>query len=94
MNGQNDIDVQSFNPTFVEDGLGISGGQDEFPPYQEFDDTWKTRLMTDGGEADDEPSGQGCTPPGSPDTSKVYIRATHFVSGHWQCFWDETTTCP
>lgn len=36
---------------------------------------------------------QSCTPPDTPDTSKIYFRATHYVDGKWKCYWLDSTDC-
>jgi hypothetical protein len=33
-----------------------------------------------------------CAPPGG-DTTKIYIKATHYTGGQWTCYWLDTTTC-
>lgn len=81
-----------FHPSWISDGGGISGGEEREPNFDDYTD-WDTNARTEGIDDDyDQTSSGDCTPPGG-DTSKIYVKATHYVDGQWQCYWIDTTTC-
>jgi len=73
-----------------QDGHGITGPQrsvreDPVSPFpMNFTTDTFPKTFSDPQEK------ENCTPP-SPDTSKTYVRATHFVGGKWTCYWKECT---
>lgn len=82
-----------FNPSWMEDGGGIYGEQTE-PDFSN-NQVWDTNAWSrQNPDQDSSPNpAADCIPDGSPDTSKIYVRATHYVGGKWVCYWLETTTC-
>ena len=85
--------VDEFDPSWMGDGGGIQGEQTD-PDWSE-DAQWDTRATSEDNIIPEDFTGANgdCEPP-SGDTSKIYVRATHYVGGHWVCYWLETTTCP
>ncbi len=88
-----EIDANQIDPSFLTDGLGVRG--EEFPGEDQSDlGSDELEIRTDGmDDAGEIGGGGGCEPPGG-DTSKIYVRATHYVDGEWTCYWLETDTCP
>ncbi len=93
VNGEQDgPNLNEFNPSWIEDGLGISGEQPDVSFDNQFQ--WDTTAWSrENAQEEEQPPHGDCTPT-SPDTSKIYVKATHYVDGHWQCYWLDTTTCP
>ncbi len=92
MNGEQDgPNLNEFNPSWMEDGGGVIGEQSDVS----FDNQlqWDTNAWSrDNAQGVEQPPHGDCAPP-SGDTSKIYVKATHYVGGQWTCYWLETTTC-
>ncbi len=86
--------MSEFNPSWMEDGGGITGEQGE--PSFDSNAAWDTNAWSRQNMDQGDPFSPSteCIPEGSPDTSKIYVKATHFVDGQWTCYWLETTICP
>lgn len=82
--------LHQVEPTWRTDGYGIRGPQEERTVEKvgaspmNFESSYP--HTSDGGGV------ESCIVPGG-DTSKVYIKATHFTGGRWVCYWLETTQC-
>lgn len=85
--------VSDFNPSWMEDGGGISGEQGE--PNFDSNTGWDTNAWSRQNDSPEDfsPAGSNDCEPPSADTSKIYVKATHYVDGKWTCYWLETTTC-
>ncbi len=95
--------LDEFNPSWMEDGGGVSGGSERGDTL-ESNTSYDLNSVTDASAYDmsvwsrqnqeppDVPN-KGCTPAGSPDTSKVYVKTTSYNGTKWVCDWTETTTC-
>jgi len=76
-----------------QDGHGITGPQrvvrmDPVTPYPM--DFGPGSYGSFPKSPDDKGPKEDCKPPGG-DTTKTYVRATHFVGGKWVCFWKVCT---
>lgn len=87
---ENDIPLNDFNPSWMEDGFGLIGEQ---PDYQDEDNQdWDTRAgVEDQRDYDDSAAiNQGCLgTAGSPPATGTYVLGS--VDG--VCQWIDTTTC-
>lgn len=93
MNGEEQgVNLSEFNPSWMEDGFGISGEQ---PDYVDEDlQNWDTNAWTDNGEISPEdfingPSTDCLSVAGPPPSSGTYA----LVSVNGTCEWMGTTTC-
>ena len=85
--------VDEFDPSWMGDGIGIQA--DLSTPDFSDDTQWPADARSsEQNEPEDFTGAAGDCEPPSGDTSKIYVRATHYVGGHWVCYWIETTTCP
>jgi hypothetical protein len=83
-----DDDLSGFNPSWMEDGIGI--GQPEY--YTDDDDTpWNTLAWSEDnlGPPDEAPAPGACNP-GAPPTTGTFVMGV--VDG--TCQWIDTTQCP
>jgi|SRR5215475_2127648 len=88
--------LYAVRPDWQLDGHGIVGPQKTFreepvrPHRMDFQQDTPPKVFDGGGR-------ESCTPPDTPDTTKVYIKATKYnsTSGKWECSWIETcsATC-
>jgi hypothetical protein len=78
-----------FDPSFLEDGYGISGPQGD--PIQEDVQNWDLNAWSDQSQANEDfISGPGDCNPGSAPETGTWI----FGSIDGECQWIDTTTCP
>lgn len=91
MNGEEQgVNLSEFNPSWMEDGFGISGEQ---PDYVDEDlQNWDTNAWTDNGEISPEDfiNGPPSCNPGNPPSTGTHIFGV--VDG--DCQWIDTTVCP
>jgi hypothetical protein len=84
-----DDDLGGFNPSWMEDGLGLRGEQEQRAPGDLTQ--WDTNAWTRNLQDPDTSAGRGgaCNP-GTPPESGTFIFGV--VDG--TCQWIDTTSCP
>lgn len=77
--------LSDFNPSWMEDGGGITGEQGE--PNFDSNAAWDTRAWS---RVEDQPEGNSGSPCGpESDTTKLYVYVKKYVDGQWVCSWME-----
>lgn len=99
MNGEEGINVGDFNPSFLEDGYGVSGLSPMEAPFVQdttdyvIDPTLEAPEVVDTSDSvqdDNQPIGNAClAEAGDPPGSGTYVLGS--VNG--TCQWIDTTTC-
>lgn len=93
MNDDDSIDLEASQPSFLEDGLGISAGQGEFPPFEQDDQEWDTDAWSRDINPDQDEiaaTPESCMgDAGDPPDTGTYVLGS--VDG--TCQWIDTTTC-
>lgn len=91
MNGDTGPDLEDFNPSFLEDGLGIIGEQPD--SVEEDLQEWDMNAWSDNSQANEDfiGAGGGClADAGPPPATGTSVLGS--VGG--TCQWISTTTCP
>jgi hypothetical protein len=82
-----DDDLGGFNPSWMEDGIGI--GQPEDYLDEDVRD-WDTFAWSRIQQEQDEVAGAGACDPGPPPTTGTFVMGV--IDG--TCQWIDTTSCP
>ncbi len=86
--------LHQINPNWVEDGYGIVGPQRQVVRQNATPSGMEFGVNNNAGKPGDSPR-EVCNPGEGADTSLKYIKATKFVTDHWECIWLPTcaSTC-